>query len=1227
MLFTLAIGLLGFADAKALHKRAAISTSQRNSAVVGSLGSTGATTTINSGITYWLSGASVHNVYGNLNNYGNLMISQTDNPLSIYGGQTSDWTSLSNTDGILNNYAGASIILNDVSASSAPTYDWFLQTFQNAGTIQWCGRGDTGGSTYNLVCSGTCTNNGLIVYEQVRGNLGTAASWRNLVQTTYGVNGQNIYNNGGFLMRQMRVDFSQNVYGTNGCYMLQNNAVMYLQDGVGYFQNPTYAPSFSGQSISFLDSTGTLHMDTAVYSKAPNFGARIYGFGGGNAIEFIQIISSFTYSASTGLLSVSFVGGNSVNLNIGTGYLAAGFKQTYNPTFYGSYNCIKYPGTAPSGSLSGAAPASCQLTTGVCSDLSGYNLAGPASSTSPATPAGPTATSTITGPVPGTTTVSQVVIITVTPTITSTQYVAGPTAGSSTSSNVLVITTVPTGPTATSTVTGPLAGTTTVNQVVIITVTPTVTSTQYVAGPTGGSTTSSGVLIITTVPTGPTATSTVTGALAGTTTVNQVVIVTVTPTITLTQYVSGPTAGSSTSSGVLIVTTVPTAGPAGPTATSYTTGPVPGTTTVSQVVIITVTPTITSTTYVSGPTAGVSTSSNVLVITTVAPAGPAGPTATSFITGSVPGTTTVNQVVIITVTPTITSTSFVAGPTPGSSTSSGILVVTTVISTSTLTADTVTKVTTATLGGSATANPSSGTACSTPPQVATAVTGYTLEWSGLTSAADGAGFLAYSTSQTYDITSCAASCSAASSCAFFNIYQEQDSCNDFRIICVQWAQDKPSSSATNSYNNGRPISYSAGYVKVSSGSGSVSSAQTSASAANTAGNVAGTTAANTAAASSSSTIPSSQTSCPAVTSALPAGYTLEWGSKNAAANCQGYIWSYVMATYDVSACAASCDSQSNCVFFNTYVDQVSGNYENVCVTWSQDQPFSACGTNTYNNGKPICNSNGYSKVSSGSGSGDSATTKATTGISGPTGSPATLANSVTSSKTSSAPLATDSPLGYTLEWTGSSAADGAGYVAYSSIPTYSAVTCAAKCDASPSCLFFNLYQETDSSGNVQNTCVLWSQDKPISTATNTGGSKSFSNSQGWIKNTTSTTAVPASSTGSSSTSSSTGVVGFTQIWTGRSGAAACAGYLSGYVLASRSPSACANSCTLDSRCIFFNIYDEYVTQSTVETVCTLFQKSQDATCANVSYNAGKQVSASDGYLATTSSGSTAAFCS
>ncbi|KAJ8606516.1 hypothetical protein MRB53_040891 [Persea americana] len=103
MVFTLALGLLSLVDAKALVKRAGttVSTSVRNSGLAANIGTVGSTTTVNAGVTEWLSGAGPHNIFGNVNNYGNIILSQTDSFLPVVPGMASAWT----LDGIRRKFA------------------------------------------------------------------------------------------------------------------------------------------------------------------------------------------------------------------------------------------------------------------------------------------------------------------------------------------------------------------------------------------------------------------------------------------------------------------------------------------------------------------------------------------------------------------------------------------------------------------------------------------------------------------------------------------------------------------------------------------------------------------------------------------------------------------------------------------------------------------------------------------------------------------------------------------------------------------------------------------------------------------------------------------------------------------------------------------------------------------------------------------------------------------
>lgn len=297
-----------------------------------------------------------------------IFVSQTkylkSNPYA--GGQTSDWVGHDANNGNLQNAEGALIQLNDIGSASAPTYDWYIKSLNNSGTIQWCGRGDTGGSTFQMYSDDDAYNTGLISFEQAFNNYGASFVWRNPVLTTSNTI-SNLYNNGAFRIINVNYHNVQNVYG-NGCWQIGKGGILYLEDGTGVFQNPTAGPSFPSQSISFQDPSAVLHLDTAVYSRNSNFGPQVYGFGNGNAIEFYQIIKTWGYSPSSGILNVNF-GIYQVNIKLGKGYDSSKFRQARNSQKYNvaGYNAIFYDGTAPSQSV----PAKCGLSAPVCSDLSG----------------------------------------------------------------------------------------------------------------------------------------------------------------------------------------------------------------------------------------------------------------------------------------------------------------------------------------------------------------------------------------------------------------------------------------------------------------------------------------------------------------------------------------------------------------------------------------------------------------------------------------------------------------------------------------------------------------------------------------------------------------------------------------------------------------------------------------------------------------------------------------
>lgn len=344
------------------------------------LGVPGTTTNIPAGSMTWLSGLGPHNIFGNLNVYGSLIISQTSwiqkaiaLPLSCsYVGHDLD-------NGNLYSAAGSLIQINDIGSTAGPTFDWHLNSIKNEGYMQFCGRGDTGGSKYQLYSDNDAYNTGLISFEQTVRNLGSAFVWRNAVVGADSA--KNLYNNGAFRLINTVLHIVQNIYG-KGCWQLGLGSVLFLEDGAGNYQNPGYGSSLPDQSILFQDPTAVLHIDSAVYSRNSNFGARLYGFASGNAIEFYESIQSYTYTGSSGVLTVSFTSSNFINIVLGPGYDSSLFAKARNPTVYNTlgYNAIFYSGSTPSQSL----PAQCGITAPICKDLNKYppdynNPSGPSS--------------------------------------------------------------------------------------------------------------------------------------------------------------------------------------------------------------------------------------------------------------------------------------------------------------------------------------------------------------------------------------------------------------------------------------------------------------------------------------------------------------------------------------------------------------------------------------------------------------------------------------------------------------------------------------------------------------------------------------------------------------------------------------------------------------------------------------------------------------------------------
>ena len=323
---------IGVVQAAVMGRRdITISQSVRDPTNSQSIGRVNELTKVLADTTIWLSGSSTHNFLGNLDNMGNIIISQTDYLKSNTGaqGQTANFIGYDAGNGNMINRAGALISLNDFGSASGPTYNWDLHTLENNGTLQFCGRGDTGGSTYQLYCDQTCYNYGVIDFEQYTSNTGASFFGSN--------DTQNFYNEGAFRLVNVVHHNVQDIYGS-GCWVIDEGAVLYLEDGTGRPQNTNDAP-FQNQKIYFTNASQsvgrlqTIHLDPAVYAGNSNFGPEIYGYGSGKAIEFYEVIRSFSYSS--GVLTVVF-DSDQVNLKLGPNYDPARFYQARNSQNYNS---------------------------------------------------------------------------------------------------------------------------------------------------------------------------------------------------------------------------------------------------------------------------------------------------------------------------------------------------------------------------------------------------------------------------------------------------------------------------------------------------------------------------------------------------------------------------------------------------------------------------------------------------------------------------------------------------------------------------------------------------------------------------------------------------------------------------------------------------------------------------------------------------------------------------
>ena len=364
------------ASKRSLDKRTDILSDLIETAWDATLGKMGELTKVASGVKAQVDGGNQNDIEGNIDNDGQIFI-----------GKSCSWDGNDAQNGNLKNWKGGKIQLNSgKDAPKAPSFDWDLHSMTNEGALQFCGRGDTGGSKFNLQHGQTSNNKGLISYEQFFDNQGSDFSWKS---SGYG----DVYHDGAFRMLNVAFHHKQDIKGS-GCWQIGKGGTFYLEDGVGNTAGFLFkGAALAGQSIHFNDPSGVLHLDQGAYKSNSNFGAKCYGFGKGNAIEFAQDIASFSYNKASGILTCKFgwFGLQSANIDIGKGYDSSKFAKRNNGAKYGNFNAIFYDGPAPSFSI----PDKCVINQPICSDppkptTSSTSTAGP--TTSSTSTAGPTTT-------------------------------------------------------------------------------------------------------------------------------------------------------------------------------------------------------------------------------------------------------------------------------------------------------------------------------------------------------------------------------------------------------------------------------------------------------------------------------------------------------------------------------------------------------------------------------------------------------------------------------------------------------------------------------------------------------------------------------------------------------------------------------------------------------------------------------------------------------------------
>ncbi|KAK6198950.1 Hyphally-regulated cell wall protein, partial [Scheffersomyces amazonensis] len=212
-----------------------------------------------------------------------------------------------------------------------------LGTFVNNGEFVMASSGALGYG-YMTISTGTLTNKGLMIFYDTQ-NVGGQV-------VLGGPNiGSGMTNNGQICLYNELYQQQSGIAGT-GCITMQANSTTYLHDPLASFSGQTFYLADSASSI-ISSPTGNI-----IYSGNP---VTVAGYGNGNMVALdvtLNPLNPYSYSTSTGILTLNSITLGSQEFDIGKGYNSQDFAVTtdwdaVSDLAIAPLNAVTYTGPVP----------------------------------------------------------------------------------------------------------------------------------------------------------------------------------------------------------------------------------------------------------------------------------------------------------------------------------------------------------------------------------------------------------------------------------------------------------------------------------------------------------------------------------------------------------------------------------------------------------------------------------------------------------------------------------------------------------------------------------------------------------------------------------------------------------------------------------------------------------------------------------------------------------------